>query len=113
MEYCNDANYFDSKLVDVSRYKILITIIQRLTPITNQVKLQQYALDILTGLQYVNSQGVIHSDMKLQNLLLNRPSPEDAAQGELPIVKLCDFGLSHIRKPELDGHATMKVRCGT
>ena len=51
--------------------------------------------------------------MKLQNLLLDRPPPEEKAQGELPIVKLCDFGLSHIRMPDLNGDSTMVQRCGT
>merc|ERR1712060_623649 len=101
MEYCNDANYFDEKLVN------------RLTPITNQDKLQAYALDILDGLKYIHSQGIIHSDMKLQNLLLDRPTPEEKAEGELPRVKICDFGLSHIRDSEIDYKSKMVTRCGT
>lgn len=44
---------------------------------------------------------------------MEKPPPEEKAQGELPIVKLCDFGLSHIRDPQLGGKSTMKIRCGT
>ena len=87
--------------------------LQRLTPITNQDKLQAYALDTLEGLKYIHSQGIIHADLKLQNLLLDRPSAEEKAQGELPQVKICDFGLSHIREPAKSGKAMMVTRCGT
>lgn len=57
--------------------------------------------------------GVIHSDMKIQNALLQRPEAYLAEAGELPIVKLCDFGLSHIVSDEYGGKALMVERCGT
>jgi len=85
MEYANDANYFDTKICEEH------------TPITNQGKLQQYAQDILEGLDHVHKKGIIHADMKLQNIVRDCPPPEEKAQGELPIVKLLDFGLSHFR----------------
>lgn len=46
-------------------------------------------------------------------MLLDRPSDEEKAQGELPRVKHCDFGLAHIREPAKDGKAVMVTRCGT
>ena len=46
-------------------------------------------------------------------MLLDRPSPEEKAQGELPRVKVCDFGLAHIREPDKDGKSVMVTRCGT
>ena len=80
----------------------------------NQVKLQSFASDILQGLYYTHSSGVIHSDMKLQNALLQRPDEDLAEAGELPIVKLCDFGLSHVMKSEYgDEKALMVEKCGT
>lgn len=33
--------------------------------------------------------------------------------GELPIVKLCDYGLAHIMRPEYNGKALMVEKCGT
>ncbi len=36
--------------------------------------------------------GVIHTDLKLENILLASPEYED----EYPMAKLCDFGLSHL-----------------
>lgn len=53
-------------------------------------------MDILQGLSYIHSNGIIHSDLKLQNALLQRPNEDEASAGEYPMVKLCDFGLSHL-----------------
>lgn len=50
--------------------------------------------------------------MKLQNALVQRPEDEDKS-GEFPIVKICDFGLSHLINPDLNGKALMVERCGT
>ena len=44
---------------------------------------------------------------------MQRPAEEEKQAGELPIVKLCDFGLSHVMKPELNGKALMVEKCGT
>jgi serine/threonine protein kinase len=74
----------------------------------NQEKLQSYATDILEALSYVHNNGIVHSDMKIQNILLQRP-----AEGEFPMVKLCDFGLSHVLKPDYNGKALMVEKCGT
>ena len=52
--------------------------------------------------------------MKLQNALVQRPEPDEAEEGEYPIVKLCDFGLSHLMSSEYGGNkAMMFERCGT
>ena len=52
--------------------------------------------------------------MKLQNALLQRPEGEEAEAGELPIVKLCDFGLSHVMNSKYgEGKALMVEKCGT
>lgn len=101
MEYCNDPNYFEAKIEE------------SLTPIMNQDKLQSYANDILSGLYYLHNSGIIHSDMKIQNALLHRPDDDEECQGELPIVKLCDFGLSHLMSNEHNGKALMVEKCGT
>lgn len=49
----------------------------------NQEKLQSYATDLLESLNYIHANGVIHSDLKLQNALLQRPEDEDD-QSEFP-----------------------------
>ncbi|CDW71382.1 calcium-dependent protein kinase 10-like [Stylonychia lemnae] len=98
MEYCNDANYFEDRIEN------------SLEPIEDMEKLQQYGQDILHALNYLHTNGYIHSDMKIQNALLNRNEEEG---DDIPIVKLCDFGLSHVIKPELNGKALMIEKCGT
>lgn len=73
----------------------------------NEDKLRYWAQSTLEALQYVHREGVIHVDLKLENLLMCSSERED----EYPIPKLCDFGLSHL----LDGNgkAFMEVMCGT
>lgn len=64
MEYCNDAEYFEKKIVG------------KHTKIKNEEKLRSYSMDILTGLDYIHRSNIIHADMKLPNILLQRPSIE-------------------------------------
>lgn len=63
MEYCNAADYFVDKLVEPP-----------VEPIMNQEKLALYAMDTLEGLNYVHKNGIIHSDMKQANLLVQKPT---------------------------------------
>lgn len=56
----------------------------------------------------MHNQGVIHSDIKLENILMNSSEFDD----EYPTPKICDFGLCHVLDPQI-GKAHMKVRCGT
>jgi serine/threonine protein kinase len=49
-----------------------------------------YASDILEGLKYIHNSGVIHDDIKLENLLMQTSERED----EFNRIKICDFGLS-------------------
>ncbi len=56
-------------------------------------------MEILEGLDFIHKNNIIHSDMKFANILLNRPSAEEKAQGVRPEVKLCDFGISQIIPP--------------
>lgn len=65
MEYCNDAKYFENKIENKN------------TQIKNEDKLRSYSMDILVGLEYIHKSNVIHADMKLPNILMQRPSPEE------------------------------------
>ena len=55
--------------------------------------------DLIDGLNYCHSKGVLHRDIKLDNILLN-------AAGH---IKICDFGVSKLVK---EGER-MTVHCGT
>jgi serine/threonine protein kinase len=55
---------------------------------------------VVDGLQYCHSKGIVHRDMKLDNLLLD----------ESGTVKICDFGVS---KQLTSSHETMTEQCGT
>lgn len=70
-------------------------------------KLRSFSFDILQGLAYLHSLGVIHLDIKPGNLLLKT----DVEENEYPLVKLCDFGLS--RFVGEDGGVVLEKRCGT
>lgn len=70
-------------------------------------KLRSFTYDILQGLDYIHSNGVIHLDMKPANLLLKT----DVEANEYPLVKICDFGLS--RKVQDNGGIQIERKCGT
>lgn len=63
---------------------------------------------MLEGLKYIHGQGVIHDDIKLENLLMETAERED----EFNKVKICDFGLSQITDPSV-GKTKLEVKCGT
>lgn len=55
---------------------------------------------IINGLKYVHSKGVLHRDIKLDNILLT-------SEGD---VKICDFGVSKIVQNK---NLVMEDQCGT
>jgi serine/threonine protein kinase len=63
------------------------------TPIEDEHLLRKLGKDILEGLRYIHSQGIIHGDIKLPNLLWHE-------EDDVISVKIWDFGLSHIVDPK-------------
>lgn len=108
MEYCDKASYLSDKILEVSILGDSQSIYQCHTPIGNNDKMVSYVQDILEGLKYVHQSGVIHDDIKLENLLMQSAERED----EYNSVKICDFGLSQIIDPKV-GMAQLEAKCGT
>lgn len=76
--------------------------------------MRSFATNTLEAMQYMHSMGVIHTDLKLENILISSSERDD----EYPMAKICDFGLCHVIDSSVTGgpnynKAYMKVKCGT
>jgi serine/threonine protein kinase len=96
MEHMNKPDYFREKL-DVN-----------LNPIKSEIKMKSYVNDALEGLVYLHNDGVVHCDLKLENLLLNAQEDEE----RIPLLKICDFGISRLMDPN-NGKIFMEVKSGS
>ena len=68
---------------------------RKLTEKTAKILFKQ----IIEGIQYIHSQGIVHRDIKLENILLDLNNN----------IKICDFGVGKIIKPE----SILYDQCGT
>ena len=100
MEFVADYDYFHRRLEEFNKPYCV-------KPDGGVDKLRSFTFDILSALEYLHSTNIVHLDLKPANLLLDR----NVAEGEYPLVKLCDFGLS--RKLDASGNACIEKRCGT
>jgi len=63
----------------------------------------KYAIEVAEALEYAHEQGVVHHDLKPQNIMLTRTG-----------VKLLDFGIAELRYPDADASAPeSQLRSGT
>jgi serine/threonine protein kinase len=105
MEFISRHDYFTER-IEVVRSKQNNKPFN-MKPDGNIEKLRSFSFDILSGLEYMHSNGFIHMDLKPANLMV-RP---EVSSNEYPLVKIADFGLS--RKIDSEGLCIIEKKCGT
>lgn len=68
--------------------------------------MKAYMVDILDGLVYLHDLGIIHADIKLENILAHKKEGH-----ALPTLKICDFGLAQLANE--DGTVVLQEKLGT
>jgi serine/threonine protein kinase len=71
MEHCDRPDYLAAKVHEVRLF--INHLVQKHTPINNNAKLQAYSEEILEGIKYIHDEGIIHDDIKLENILMKTP----------------------------------------
>ncbi|ODV62790.1 mitogen-activated protein kinase HOG1 [Ascoidea rubescens DSM 1968] len=84
--------YFVTELQGADLLKLLNT-----RPLEPQF-IQYFIYQILRGLKYIHSAGVIHRDLKPSNILINENCD----------LKICDFGLARIQDPQMTGYVSTR-----
>ncbi|CEP63227.1 mitogen-activated protein kinase HOG1 LALA0_S07e05336g [Lachancea lanzarotensis] len=84
--------YFVTELQGTDLHRLLQT-----RPLEKQF-VQYFLYQILRGLKYVHSAGVIHRDLKPSNILINENCD----------LKICDFGLARIQDPQMTGYVSTR-----
>ena len=89
MEYCNGGS-LSKTLMDY--------ILKNGTPFTEEI-IQFLMKQILSGVECLHKHGVIHRDLKLDNILLKYNSEEDAKKKNIFLseIKIIDFDISFIK----------------
>jgi len=88
LEYCPGGELFD-----------ILLYTHKLDPVTART----YFVQMLKGLKACHEVGVVHRDIKPQNLLLDHRYQ----------LKISDFGLSFLSKEQKDTQGLLKSYCGT
>lgn len=84
--------YFVTELQGTDLHRLLAS-----RPLEKQF-IQYFLYQILRGLKYVHSAGVIHRDLKPSNILINENCD----------LKICDFGLARIQDPQMTGYVSTR-----
>lgn len=84
--------YFVTELQGTDLHRLLTS-----RPLEKQF-IQYFTYQILRGLKYVHSAGVIHRDLKPSNILINENCD----------LKICDFGLARIQDPQMTGYVSTR-----
>ncbi|KAI1292761.1 MAPK protein hog1 [Mortierella claussenii] len=84
--------YFVTELLGTDLHRLLTS-----RPLDKQF-IQYFLYQILRGLKYLHSAGVVHRDLKPSNILVNENCD----------LKICDFGLARIQDPQMTGYVSTR-----
>jgi p38 MAP kinase len=84
--------YFVTELLGTDLHRLLTS-----RPLDDQF-IQYFVYQMLRGLKYVHSAGVIHRDLKPSNILVNENCD----------LKICDFGLARIQDAQMTGYVSTR-----
>ncbi|EEQ34243.1 mitogen-activated protein kinase HOG1 [Microsporum canis CBS 113480] len=84
--------YFVTELLGTDLHRLLTS-----RPLEKQF-IQYFLYQILRGLKYVHSAGVVHRDLKPSNILINENCD----------LKICDFGLARVQDPQMTGYVSTR-----
>ncbi|KAJ7137574.1 mitogen-activated protein kinase [Mycena crocata] len=84
--------YFVTELLGTDLHRLLTS-----RPLEKQF-IQYFLYQILRGLKYVHSAGVIHRDLKPSNILVNENCD----------LKICDLGLARLQDPQMTGYVSTR-----
>ena len=94
MEYCNGGSLYDA----LNKYKL-----KNKRPFTEEI-VQFFMRQILSGVEYLHKHGIIHRDLKLENILLkyNSEKVDNNNDFYLSQIKIIDFDISSKSGTRLD-----------
>ncbi|KAJ2900857.1 MAPK protein hog1 [Coemansia aciculifera] len=84
--------YFVTELLGTDLYRL-----RQSRPLEKQF-IQYFLYQILRGLKFVHSAGVIHRDLKPSNIVINENCD----------LRICDFGLARIQDPQMTGYVSTR-----
>ncbi|KAI6748671.1 hypothetical protein HG530_015444 [Fusarium avenaceum] len=87
-----ERHYFVTELLGTDLHRLLTS-----RPLEKQF-IQYFLYQIMRGLKYVHSAGVVHRDLKPSNILVNENCD----------LKICDFGLARIQDPQMTGYVSTR-----
>ncbi|EZG06501.1 CMGC/MAPK/P38 protein kinase [Trichophyton rubrum CBS 735.88] len=84
--------YFVTELLGTDLHRLLTS------RLLEKQFIQYFLYQILRGLKYVHSAGVVHRDLKPSNILINENCD----------LKICDFGLARVQDPQMTGYVSTR-----
>jgi serine/threonine protein kinase len=107
------GRYWPRLLIEVADYGTLGDFLANTTDAGKLDVKIELLLDVLDGLKSLHTEGLVHCDLKLENVLVFRSDAD--RQTESPFryrAKLCDFGFAIIQR-DYEGHSSFCARLGT